>query len=135
MALVMVVLVRVPQAAPLQPVPDTLHVTPWLFTSLVTVELRFVVCPWSIPMVVLGVSATEMLPAALTVRESCAVTESGWGAESVAFTVKVVAPEAVGVPEIVPAALNDSPAGSAADPEARLQVRDPVPPVPSSVVL
>src|SRR5208283_4397268 len=121
------VLVRVPQAAPLQPIPDTLHVTPWLLMSLVTVELKFVVCPWSIVTVVLGVSATERLPSAFTVRESCAVTESGWGAESVAFTVKVVVPDAVGVPEIVPDALNESPAGSAADPEARLQVKDPVP--------
>ena len=41
------VLVNVPQAEPAQPLPDTLHETPWLLESLVTLAVKFTVCPWS----------------------------------------------------------------------------------------
>jgi hypothetical protein len=69
----------------------------------------------------------------LIVRLSCWVAESGVDAASVTFTVKVEVPSAVGVPEIAPEA-SDRPAGSD-DPEARLQVSVPVPPVAASVAL
>ena len=42
-----VVIVRVPQAFPLHPVPETLQVTPWLLESCATVAVKFTVCPWS----------------------------------------------------------------------------------------
>ena len=54
--------------------------------------------------------------------------------ESVAFTVKLLGPAAVGVPLIVPVlALRDNPAGS--DPTLTDQVIAPVPPVDCSVAL
>lgn len=53
---------------------------------------------------------------------------------SVTFTVKLMVPAAVGVPEMAPAVLRDSPAGSA-DPLARLQLSVPVPPVAARVAL
>jgi hypothetical protein len=70
----------------------------------------------------------------LMVRLSCVVTETGVDAASVTFTVKPVVLAAVGVPEIAPAVLRASPAGSD-DPDAKLQVSVPVPPVAASVAL
>jgi len=62
------------------------------------------------------------------VRLSDWVADSGFGAESVTFTVKFVVPERVGVPEILPVpALSVNPTGRL--PEAMLQVRFPVPPL------
>jgi len=52
----------------------------------------------------------------------------------VTFTVKSVVPAALGVPEIVPALLNDRPAGNA-EPEARAQVIVPAPPLACNVAL
>ena len=46
-AAVAVVLLKVPQADPLQPVPDMLQLTPLLLESLVTVAVKATVCPWS----------------------------------------------------------------------------------------
>lgn len=59
--------------------------------------------------------------------------ETAVGAESVTATVKAEVPAAVGVPDILPEA-SVSPAGSD-DPEARLQLSVPVPPVAASVAL
>jgi hypothetical protein len=42
---VAVLLVKVPQALPEQPVPDTLQVTPLLLESLLTEAVKFKVCP------------------------------------------------------------------------------------------
>ncbi len=50
---------------------------------------------------------------------------------SLTCTAKLAVPEADGVPEIVPAALRESPAGS--DPETTDQLYPPVPPVAESV--
>ena len=83
------VFVKVPHAVPAQPVPATLHVTPWLLESLATVAVKFTVCPWSMRLVVAGATVTETTPAELTVREICLLTKSGVGAESVTFAVKV----------------------------------------------
>jgi hypothetical protein len=52
--------------------------------------------------------------------------------ESVTFTVKVVEPAVVGVPEIVPLVERVKPAGK--DPELMLQEYGVVPPVAASVV-
>jgi hypothetical protein len=38
-------LVKVPQAAPVHAVPDIVQVTPLLLESLLTVALKFKVCP------------------------------------------------------------------------------------------
>ncbi|MGD0922782.1 MAG: hypothetical protein ABSA70_13595 [Terriglobia bacterium] len=46
-AVVAVVLVKVPQAAPVHAVPETLQVTPLLLESFATVAVKFTVCPWS----------------------------------------------------------------------------------------
>ena len=43
------VFVNVPQALPLQLLPETLQVTPWLPELLVTVAVKLTVCPWSMP--------------------------------------------------------------------------------------
>ena len=61
------------------------------------------------------------------------VALSGVAAASVTLTVKLAETGVVGVPEITPALLRLSPAGSA--PEARVQVRVPVPPVAASAAL
>jgi hypothetical protein len=50
------------------------------------------------------------------------------------LTVSVVVPAAVGVPEIAPPLLKDRPAGSD-EPDARLQLSVPTPPVPCKVAL
>ena len=50
------------------------------------------------------------------------------------FTVKVVVAAAVGVPEIVPELLKERPAGSD-EPDARLQVSVPAPPLACKVAL
>jgi hypothetical protein len=42
-----VLFVRLPQALPLQPVPDMVQVTPLLLESLLTVAVKTKVCPWS----------------------------------------------------------------------------------------
>ena len=65
--------------------------------------------------------------AGLIVMLSGFVAETGVGAESVTLTVKLEVPAVVGVPEIVPELLNDSPAGKD-DPVAALQVSAPAPP-------
>jgi hypothetical protein len=52
--------------------------------------------------------------------------------ESVAVTVNDGLPAAVGVPEIVPEVLKESPVGS--DPDVSVQVISPAPPVDCSVV-
>jgi hypothetical protein len=70
----------------------------------------------------------------LIVRLNGVDTETGVGAESVTFTVKLEEPAAVGLPEIAPEPLRFSPAGSD-EPVARLQVRAPMPPVAASVAL
>jgi hypothetical protein len=75
--------------------------------------------------------------AGLSVRVRDCVAESGPSFaldESVTFTLKGAGPAAVGVPEIVPALLNDSPAGND-DPVATLQVSFPAPSVAWRVVL
>jgi hypothetical protein len=71
------------------------------------------------------------------VRLSCWVAERGPPCapeESATFTVKLVVPAVVGVPEIAPVLLNERPAGSD-ELEARLQVRVPVPPLACKVAL
>ena len=45
MAEVAVLFVKVPQAVPLHDVPDMLQVTPLPLVSLVTVAVKFKVCP------------------------------------------------------------------------------------------
>ena len=127
-------MVKVPQAEPLHPVPETLQLTPWLFKSPVSVAVKFTVCPWSIVLVPLGASET-VIGGAFTVIENWRCAESGVEAESVTFTVKVEVPEPVGVPEMAPALLKVKPAGSGPEPEAKLQASTPVPPVSVSVVL
>jgi hypothetical protein len=75
--------------------------------------------------------------AGLMVMLSCCVTETGPGLppdESVNFAVKVEDPGAVGMPEIAPAALKERPAGND-EPDARLQVNVPAPPLACSVAL
>jgi hypothetical protein len=72
----------------------------------------------------------------LIVMLSCCCAESGPACppdESVTFTVKVKTPVAVGVPEIVPELLKDSPAGS--EPVTTVQVSVPAPPVACKVAL
>jgi hypothetical protein len=44
-AVVAVVFVKLPQAAPLHAVPETLQVTPLLPVSFATVAVKFTVCP------------------------------------------------------------------------------------------
>jgi len=56
----LVVVLKVPQAFPLQPVPETLQVTPLLLESLLRVAARLKVCDWSMVVVLEGLSATEM---------------------------------------------------------------------------
>ena len=71
------------------------------------------------------------------VRLNCSVAESAppWAPdESVTFTVKLEVPAVVGVPEIVPELLKERPAGSA-EPDARLQVSEPAPPLACNVAL
>ena len=70
------------------------------------------------------------LTASVRVEE---VALSGVAAASVTLTVKLAATGVVGVPEITPAWLRLSPAGSV--PEARVHVRVPLPPVATSVTL
>jgi hypothetical protein len=82
-----------------------------------------------------GARVTEMGPAGFTMSTICAVAETGFGAESVALTTRLEAPGAVGVPEIVPELLKINPVGSAPVPAAMLQIKDPVPPIPSSITL
>jgi hypothetical protein len=64
---------------------------------------------------------------------SCWLAVCGGVPESVAVTVKVEVPRVVGVPEIVPELLNESPPGSV--PLVTLQVIGGVPPVACSVAL
>jgi hypothetical protein len=71
------------------------------------------------------------------VRLNCCVAETGPSCPpeaSLTFTVKLVVPAAVGVPEIAPELLNESPAGKE-DPLARAHVRVPDPPVSAKVAL
>jgi hypothetical protein len=73
----------------------------------------------------------------LIVRLSCCVAESAppWAAEeSVTFTVKLEVPGVVDVPETAPELLNERPAGSD-EPDARLQVSVPAPPLACKVAL
>ena len=75
--------------------------------------------------------------AALIVRLSCCVPRARppWAPEeSVTFTVKVEVPGVVGVPEIAPELLKERPAGSD-EPDARLQVSVPAPPLACKVAL
>ena len=75
--------------------------------------------------------------AGLIVRLNCCVAESAPPCapeESVTFTVKVVVPGAVGVPKIAPELLRERPAGRE-DPDARLQVRVPAPPLAFKLTL
>jgi hypothetical protein len=44
-AVVLVVLVKLPQALPEHAAPETAHVTPWFWLSLVTVAVMASVCP------------------------------------------------------------------------------------------
>ncbi len=72
-------------------------------------------------------------PGLLIVIPSCCCAESGppdAPDESVTFTVNVEAPEAVGVPEMVPRLLKDRLAGS--DPVTTVQLSVPAPPVAAS---
>ena len=67
--LVVVTLVNEPQAVPLQPVPETDHVTPLLCTSLVTAAVKFCVPAPAATFALVGATETEMggggtLPAA-----------------------------------------------------------------------
>jgi hypothetical protein len=55
-----VVFVRVPQAAPLHPVPETLQVTPLLLESLLTVAVKLTVCPTSMLAGPAGARETEI---------------------------------------------------------------------------
>jgi hypothetical protein len=75
--------------------------------------------------------------AGLIVRLSCCVAETGPGCppeESVTFTVKDVVAGVVGVPEIAPELLKERPAGSV-EPDAKLQVSVPAPPLACNVAL
>jgi hypothetical protein len=69
-----------------------------------------------------------------TVIESCFSAGSGVAAESVAFTMKVDVPAAVGVPEIIPELLKLRPAGSE-EPDASDQVTGGAPPELFNVAL
>ena len=60
MAEVVVLLLKVPQAVPEHDVPDMLHVTPLLLLSLVTVAVRFTVCPESMVVWAEGERETEI---------------------------------------------------------------------------
>ena len=53
------VLANVPQAPPLQLLPDIVQLTPWLLESLATVAVKFAVCPPSIVCWELGERVTE----------------------------------------------------------------------------
>jgi hypothetical protein len=73
----------------------------------------------------------------LIVALNFCVAESGppcAAEESVTFTVKSVVAAAVGVPEIVPEPLKERPAGND-EPEAKLQVSVPAPPLACKVAL
>jgi hypothetical protein len=75
--------------------------------------------------------------AGLMVRLSCCVAESAPACapeESVNFTVKEVVAGVVGVPEIAPELLKERPAGSD-EPDAKLQVSVPAPPLACKVAL
>jgi hypothetical protein len=66
-------------------------------------------------------------------------TVADWGPpcapeESVTFTLKVAVPGVVGVPEIAPEPLKERPAGSD-EPDTRLQVSVPAPPLACNVAL
>jgi hypothetical protein len=70
--------------------------------------------------------------ASRTVMDSCCVAVSPLGVvESVSSTVKSGMPAVVGVPEIVPSGLSDSPSGS--DPLSSDHAYGAVPPDPASV--
>jgi hypothetical protein len=88
--------------------------------------------------VAFGSEVVTMVSGALAIiRLSCCVADTGPGwpcEESVTFTVKVLVPAAVGVPEIAPAALKESPAGSE-EPLARFQMSEPAPPLACNVAL
>ena len=60
MALVAVGLAKVPQAVPLHVPPETLQVTPWLFTSPVRVAVKLMGWLWSMALLVAGDTATVM---------------------------------------------------------------------------
>lgn len=75
--------------------------------------------------------------AGLIVRLSCWVAESGPACPpeaSLTFTVKEVVAGVVGVPDIAPELLKERPAGSA-EPDAKLQVSVPAPPLACNVAL
>jgi hypothetical protein len=59
-AVVAVVFVKLPQAAPEHPVPETPQVTPLLLESFVTVAVKFTLCPWSMVVVPAGARETEI---------------------------------------------------------------------------
>ena len=63
-----VMLLNVPQAAPLQPAPDRVQVTPWLPESLVTVAVKF--CVWlTCTVAEVGETLTETAPDTVTLAE------------------------------------------------------------------
>ena len=55
----MLVFVSVPQALPLQPLPDKVQETPWPLESLATLAVNFTVCPASRLCCVLGEMVTD----------------------------------------------------------------------------
>src|SRR4051812_15752143 len=55
---VVVTLVKVPHAAPVQPLPVRVQVTPWLDLSLATAAVKLFCCPWAMLSAVPGVSET-----------------------------------------------------------------------------
>jgi len=71
--------------------------------------------------------------AGLTIRVAVMLAVCGLKAESVAFTVSVLVPAVVGVPESIPAELNVRPPGRV--PALTFQVSGEVPPVAAKVRL
>ncbi len=69
----------------------------------------------------------------VTLKEAVAVC--GVDSESTAWTVTLLTPAAVGVPEMTPAVLNERPVGRLPPPDGIVQVYGAVPPEAVSVAL
>jgi hypothetical protein len=120
--------VRPPGKAP-EPMLQLYGVVPPLAASVI--EYAVPTCPDGTDVVVICTAVTAA--ATVRVNDLVAVSAFGFGVvESVTFAVKLKEPEAVGVPEIVPADDNASPPGNA--PALMLQLYGWVPPLAASVV-
>src|SRR5689334_9985578 len=74
-----------------------------------------------------SVTQTAAVGGGLTARFSAWLACATGDSESIAVTVKLTDPAAVGVPEITPPTESDSPAGS--DPDVTDHVSAPIPPI------